>query len=229
MTRRSALTSPAFPAAWLLVLATAGCALPSAAAGPGPSLPPPALDVPQASGPQTAVFAAGCFWCVEAVFEAVKGVDAVVSGYAGDGPGNAKYEIVGVGLTKHAEAVQVTYDPAQVTYGQLLQILFSTSDPTTKNGQPPDWGTQYRSTVFYRTDDEKKVAEAYLRQLDAAKLYPAPLAVTLEKLTEFYPAEAYHQDFVRLHPNHPYVRAWSVARVTQLLKKLPERVKPSTP
>jgi len=208
------------PLTLALALALTGCAQPALA-----DVPAPTLDVAKASGTKTAVFASGCFWCVEAVFEAVEGVESVVSGYAGDGPDNAHYDVVGAGRTKHAEAVKITYDPGKVTYGQLLQIMFVTSDPTQKNGQGPDHGSQYRSTVFYGSDEEKKVVESFIRQVDAAKTYGDPIAVTLEKLSAFYPAEDYHQDFVRLHPDHPYVRAHSVPRVTALLKKLPERVK----
>jgi peptide-methionine (S)-S-oxide reductase len=204
-------------------LLSAAC-LSGARADPGP-LPAPKADLPKAKGPQTAVFAAGCFWCVEAVFERVEGVTDVVSGYAGDAQAKADYKLVSAGRTQHAEAVRVTYDPAKVSYGALLHILFTTHDPTTKDRQGPDRGHQYRSAIFYSSEAEKEVAAAYIAQLDAAKIFDAKIVTTLEPLSEFYPAEDYHQDFVAQHPNHGYVRAWSVPKIEKLEKRFPDRLK----
>ena len=206
-----------------ITLAAAAC-VSGAHAASGP-LPAPKTDLPKAKGPQTAVFAAGCFWCVEAVFERVEGVTDVVSGYAGDVKAKADYELVSSGRTRHAEAVRVTYDPAKISYGTLLHILFTTHDPTTKDRQGPDRGPQYRSAIFFASKAEKRVAAAYIAQLDAAEVVDAKIVTTLEPLTEFYPAEDYHQDFVRLHPNHGYVRAWSVPKVAKLEKHFPDRLK----
>ena len=173
----------------------------------------------------TAVFAGGCFWCVEAVFENVKGVSNVVSGYSGGSQADANYEAVGSGRTKHAEAIEITYDPKQVSYGKLLHIFFATHYPTQKNRQGPDVGTQYRSAVFYQSEQEKAIVEAYIQQLTAAKVYGnKEIATTLEPFTAFYPAEDYHQDFVALHPNHPYVHAHSLPRVATLKKQFPDSV-----
>ena len=203
-----------------------GCA---ASAAPAHPVPAPALDDPRASGPsvRTAVFAGGCFWCVEAVFEAVEGVVSAESGYAGGTAETAKYDVVSSGDTRHAEAVRVTYDASKVTYGQLLQILFLTSDPTTKDRQGPDVGSQYRFAVFPADEAQQRVVAAYVAQLGAARVFESPVVATVEPLTAFYPAEAYHQDFVRRNPGHPYVRAWSVPKLKKLLAMLPERVKPS--
>lgn len=199
-----------------------GCVSPGYAA---PDVPKPEKDLPAQKGTQTAVFAAGCFWCVEAAFELIDGVTDVVSGYAGDTKEKAVYETVGSGGTKHAESVRVTYDPAKISYGRLLQVLFTAHDPTTKDRQGPDWGHQYRSAIFYANEQEKAVAKAYIEQLDKAKVFGAPIVTTLEPLTEFYPAEKYHQDFVRLHPDHPYVRQWSVPKAAKVKEKLPDLIR----
>jgi len=171
-------------------------------------LPPPALDAtkPVPGGIQTAVFAGGCFWGVEAVFKHVKGVKSAVSGYSGGASSTASYPVVSSGTTGHAEAVQVTYDPSQVTYGELLQILFSVAhDPTQLNRQGPDRGTQYRSAVFYTSDEQKRITEAYIEQLNAAKVFSAPIVTQVTALDKFYPAEPYHQDYLARHPNEPYI------------------------
>jgi peptide-methionine (S)-S-oxide reductase len=204
-----------------------GC---SASAAPAHPVPAPALDDPRATGPsvRTAVFAGGCFWCVEAVFEAVEGVVSAESGYAGGTAETAKYDVVSSGDTRHAEAVRVTYDASKVTYGQLLQILFLTSDPTTKDRQGPDVGPQYRFAVFPGDEAQQRVLTAYVAQLGAARVFESPIVASVEPLTAFYPAEAYHQDFVRRNPGHPYVRAWSVPKLKKLLAALPERVKGSS-
>ena len=172
------------------------------------ALPNPKLDVPAstAGGEQTAVFAGGCFWGVEAVFEHVKGVKQATSGYSGGDARSARYGIVGTGRTGHAESVKVVYDPAQVSYGQLLKVYFSVAhDPTQLNRQSPDTGPQYRSEIFTTNAMQQRVANAYIAQLSAAKVFPAPIVTRVEPLKAFYPAESHHQDYLRLHPRDPYI------------------------
>ena len=171
-------------------------------------LPDPKLDAPRsaAGGDQVAVFAGGCFWGVEAVFEHVKGVKDAVSGYAGGSALTARYPIVGSGRTGHAESVRVLYDPARVSYGQLLQVYFSVAhDPTQLNRQSPDVGPQYRSEIFTTSASQKKIADAYIAQLTSARVFAKPIVTRVGPLQEFYPAEAYHQDYLRLHPDEPYI------------------------
>ena len=171
----------------------------------------------------TAVFAGGCFWGVEAVFEHVKGVKSVVSGYAGGNIGNPSYEQVSTGDTGHAESVQVIYDPSQVSYGKLLQIFFSVvHDPTELNRQGPDRGTQYRSAIFYNTTQQQQVAESYIKQLTAAKTFSRPIVTQVTKLRGFYPAEAYHQDYLVHHPNKPYIVINDQPKVAALKKQFPD-------
>jgi peptide-methionine (S)-S-oxide reductase len=187
-------------------------------------LPAPAIDVPAAAGsaPQTAVFAGGCFWGVEAVFRHVKGVKTAVSGYAGGNAKTADYEMVSTGTTGHAESVQVTFDPTQVTYGQLLRVFFSVAhDPTELNRQGPDVGTQYRSAVFYVNDEQKNVAQAYINQLSRAKVFARPIVTQVVALPEFFPAEAYHQDYAALHPFQPYIVIHDLPKVAQLKEQFP--------
>ena len=162
------------------------------------SLPNPAVDENRSEKKsETVVLAGGCFWGVQAVFDAVKGVSSAISGYAGGSKANAHYEIVSTGTTGHAESVQITYDPSQVSFGQLLKIYFSVAhDPTELNRQGPDEGTQYRSEIFYTTDEQKRIAEAYIQQLTAAKVFPKPIVTKVAPLQAFYPAEDYHQDYV---------------------------------
>jgi methionine-S-sulfoxide reductase len=183
-------------------------------------LPQPKQELPVKEGQasRVAVFAGGCFWCVEAVFEQLPGVSDVVSGYAGGTPETANYTAVSGGDTDHAEVIQITYDPAKIGYGQLLRVFFGTHDPTTLNRQGPDAGRQYRSAIFYSDADEKRVAEGYIRQLTEAKAFSKPIVTTLEPLEKFHPAEKYHQDFVRFNPNHPYVRAWMPSKQEKLEK-----------
>jgi peptide-methionine (S)-S-oxide reductase len=153
-----------------------------------------------------AVLSGGCFWGVQGVFEHVKGVEKVLAGYAGGAKSTAEYETVSTGTTGHAESVQITYDPAKISYGTLLQIFFSVAlDPTMKDAQGPDSGTQYRSEIFYTTPEQQKVATAYIAQLDASHTYHAPIATRVDKLPAFYPAEAYHQDFLEKNPDYPYI------------------------
>jgi len=195
-----------------------------AAAGSAVALPVPAADVPAASskGPQTAVFAGGCFWGVEAVFRHVKGVTGAVSGYAGGTAKTADYELVSSGTTRHAEAVQVTFDPAQVSYGQLLRVFFSVAhDPTQLNRQGPDVGTQYRSAIFFANDDQKNVAQAYVNQLNQAKVFSRPIVTELVTLPAFYPAEAYHQNYAALHPTQPYIVMHDLPKVASLREQFP--------
>lgn len=184
-------------------------------------IPKPAQDIPLAteSGEAKAVFANGCFWCTEAVFEQVPGVKDAVSGYSGGDASKADYKTVSTGSTDHAEAIELTYDPSKVSYGDLLRVFFASHDPTTKDRQGPDRGHQYRSAIFYRNDEEKKVAEAYVTQLTEAKAFDKPIVTTLEPLEKFYPAEDYHQDFMRNNPKHPYIQMWAVPKV-QKIKKL---------
>jgi peptide-methionine (S)-S-oxide reductase len=193
--------------------------LSSTAAAVAP-LPDPAVDVPRTGGGnQTAVFAGGCFWCTEAVFEQFLGVKKVVSGYSGGSAKSAHYDIVSAGKTDHAESIQITFDPARITYGQLLKVFFSVAhDPTQLNRQGPDSGRQYRSAIFYADDDQKRVAEAYIRQLEQAKAFPKPIVTEVTKLNGFYPAEEYHQDFVARHPDHPYVVANALPKIAKTKK-----------
>jgi peptide-methionine (S)-S-oxide reductase len=189
-------------------------------------LPAPAVDIPAASvkGPQTAVFAGGCFWGVEAVFRHVKGVSKAVSGYAGGAAKTADYERVSTGSTGHAESVEVTYDPAQVSYGELLRIFFSVAhDPTQLNRQGPDYGTQYRSAIFFTTDEQKRVAQAYIDQLGQAKAYASPIVTQVVALPAFYPAEAYHQNYLALHPTQPYIVMHDLPKLAQLKQQFPDR------
>jgi peptide-methionine (S)-S-oxide reductase len=186
-------------------------------------LPPPAQDLVATAPTETAVFAGGCFWGVQAVFQHTRGVLNAVSGYAGGDAGSARYELVGSGRTGHAEAVQVTYDPRQVSYGTLMQVYFSVAhDPTTLNRQGPDHGTQYRSAVFYRNAEQQRVTERYIAQLDAAKAFPARIVTQVSPLAAFYPAEAYHQDYATLHPESPYIAAFDLPKIANLKATLPQ-------
>jgi peptide-methionine (S)-S-oxide reductase len=189
-------------------------------------LPAPAVDMSASTvkGPQTAVFAGGCFWGVEAVFRHVKGVSKAVSGYAGGTGTTATYDRVSTGVTGHAESVEVTYDPAQVSYGELLRIFFSVAhDPTQLNRQGPDYGTQYRSAIFYVNDEQKRIAQAYIAQLGQAKAYPSPIVTQVVPLPEFYPAEGYHQNYLALHPNQPYIVIHDMPKLAQLKAQFPDR------
>jgi peptide-methionine (S)-S-oxide reductase len=174
---------------------------------PGKLIPEaPAATSPVPDGPQIAVFAGGCFWGVEAVFERVLGVTEVVSGYAGGTARNAEYETVSTGRTGHAESVRITYDPTEVSYGKLLEIFFSVAhDPTQLNRQGPDVGTQYRSAIFYTTPEQATTARAYIAKLDDSGAFDRPIVTQLQPLDEFYTAEAYHQDYYEHHPTNPYI------------------------
>ena len=200
----------------------------SAAEEKAVKLPAPAADTPIAAqaGRETAVFAGGCFWGVQAVFQHTQGVLNAVSGYSGGDKSTASYSMIGSGRTGHAEAVQITYDPKQITYGKLLQIYFSVAhDPTTLNRQGPDRGTQYRSAVFYQNDMQKQVAEKYIAQIDAAKAFPEKIVTQLTPLggaIAFYPAEAYHQDYATLNPNQPYIARFDAPKIVNLKTMMPE-------
>jgi len=195
-----------------------------AAAEKAVKLPAAAFEAPMASqGPQTAVFAGGCFWGVQAVFQHTKGVLNAVSGYAGGKKETANYEAVGSGATGHAESVQVTYDPKQISYGKLLQIYFSVAhDPTQLNRQGPDSGTQYRSAIFFADDSQKQVAERYVAQLEAAHVFPGRIVTQVAPLAAFYPAEAYHQDYATLHPESPYIARFDRPKIANLKSVMPE-------
>lgn len=204
------------------LLATAACSG-AIAAERMVTAPAAAQDAPLKAGPlQTGVFAGGCFWGVEGVFERVKGVVSVRSGYAGGPKAAALYEIVGSGLTGHAEAVEVRYDPAKVSYGTLLRILFSVAhDPTQLNRQGPDSGSQYRSAVFPQTPEQTQVAKAYIAQLTAARTWPAKIVTTLEPGKAFYAAEGYHQNYLRLNPSQPYIVYNDLPKVAGLKERFP--------
>src|SRR5205809_4154165 len=182
-------------------------------------IPAPALDVAAADGIQTAVIAGGCFWGVQGVFQHTAGVVNAVSGYSGGSKDTADYNLVSSGRTGHAEAVEIKYDPKKISYGKILQIFFSVvHDPTQLNRQGPDTGTQYRSAIFTTSDEQKKVAEAYIAQLDAAKVFRKPIVTKVGALQGFYPAEDYHQDYLTLHPNQPYIAFNDIPKVENLKK-----------
>ncbi|MEP6691636.1 MAG: peptide-methionine (S)-S-oxide reductase MsrA [Gemmatimonadaceae bacterium] len=188
-------------------------------------LPAPAFDDALATtkGGSMAVFSGGCFWGVQAVFQHVKGVTSAVSGYAGGEVSTANYDRVSDGNTGHAESVRVTFDTSEVTYGQLLKIFFSVAhDPTQLNFQGPDHGTQYRSEIWYTTPQQKTIAESYIAQLTKSKAFSAPIVTKLEPLSNFFPAEAYHQDYFTQHPNQPYIVYNDAPKVAALKKMMPE-------
>jgi peptide-methionine (S)-S-oxide reductase len=196
-----------------------------AAAAKDVPTPDPVLDAPLAAakGEQTAVLAGGCFWGVEAVFEHVKGVTGVTSGYSGGSAKDADYESVSAGGTGHAESVRITYDPSQVTYGRLLKVFFSVAhDPTQLNRQGPDVGRHYRSAVFYVGEEHKRIAVSYIEQLNRAKLFKRPIATQVAALKTFHEAEAYHQDYAARHPDQPYILIHDLPKVENLRKLLPE-------
>lgn len=209
----------------LCVVAAAAAAL---AAGPAVPFPDPAHDIHAAAGapPQTAVFAGGCFWGVEAVFERLNGVSNVVSGYAGGNAATAHYEIVSTGTTGHAESVQITYDPSRITYGTLLKVFFAVAhDPTELNRQGPDEGTQYRSSIFYATPEQQQVANAYIQQLDAAHVFKHRIVTTVVPLHGFYAAEPYHQHFLDHHRDYPYIVYNDLPKLDHLQHDFPDLMK----
>jgi peptide-methionine (S)-S-oxide reductase len=207
--------APIFPVCFTLAcnLATASVAIPD-----------PAVDAPLAAakGEQTAVLAGGCFWGIEAVFEHVKGVIDVHSGYAGGSASTAHYEIVSGGRTGHAEAVRIKYDPSQISYGQLLKVFFSVAhDPTELNRQGPDIGTQYRSAIFCSTDEQRRIAQTYIDQLNQANVFPGRIVTEVASNKSFYQAEDYHQNYAALHPDEPYIKFHDLPKVANLRKQFP--------
>jgi peptide-methionine (S)-S-oxide reductase len=190
--------------------------------------PAPAVDIPAPAAKQTAtaVLAGGCFWGVEAIYDRLKGVSDAVSGFAGGNKSTAHYETVSSGKTGHAESVKITYDPAQVSYGKLLEVFFAVAhDPTQLNRQGPDYGTQYRSAIFYSNDEQKRVAEAYIKQLNDAKVYSRPIVTQIVPLEGFYRAEEYHQDFLDHNPDNPYIVFNDLPKLKHLQQQFPELLK----
>jgi peptide-methionine (S)-S-oxide reductase len=211
--------------ALLLLGSLLGATACTAKANPASAVPAPTVDAPRASAAaqQSAVISGGCFWGIQAVFQHVKGVISATSGYAGGSAKTAEYEIVSTGETGHAESVQIVYDPSQITYGELLRVFFSVAhDPTQLNRQGPDSGTQYRSSIFYSNDEQKRIAEAYIAQLDKAKIFSRPIVTKVVPLEGFYPAEAYHQNYATLHPNQPYILFNDAPKVEHLRKEFPD-------
>jgi peptide-methionine (S)-S-oxide reductase len=206
------------------LLAAMLLAVSGAAAQEGVVIPAPKLDEPARSGGmEVAVLAGGCFWGVQGVFQHVAGISNAVSGYAGGEQGTAHYDMVVTGRTGHAEAVQVTYDPSKISYGRILQIYFSVAhDPTTLNRQGPDRGTQYRSAIFPRDTEQAGIAKRYIAQLDQAQLFDAPIVTSIEPGKAFYPAETYHQDFLVLNPDYPYVVYNDLPKIENLKRIFPD-------
>ncbi|MFZ1688273.1 MAG: peptide-methionine (S)-S-oxide reductase MsrA [Flavobacteriales bacterium] len=190
-----------------------------------PSATRTATEPQDSSGLSTAYFASGCFWCVEGVYQSVKGVSEVVSGYSGGKVADPTYEMVSSGSTGHAETVKVIYDPKQVTYGQLLEVFYDSHDPTTKDAQGPDHGTQYRSMIFHGNEAEKQEALAYIKKLEDAKAYDTPIVTEVVPFEKFWPAEKYHQDYVGNNPFNPYVQNVSIPRCERFKQKRPDLVK----
>ncbi|HKD83648.1 MAG TPA: peptide-methionine (S)-S-oxide reductase MsrA [Terriglobales bacterium] len=222
----------------ILRIALAGCLLAAVAvifnrsnvvASESPTaLPKPAVDESLATSPgqQTAVIAGGCFWGIQAVFQHVKGVVSATSGYSGGGASTAEYEVVSTGTTNHAESVKIVFDPSKITYGQLLQVFFSVAhDPTQLNRQGPDDGTQYRSVIFYTSDEQKKIAQDYIAQLDQAKAFPHKIVTQVVAFKAFYPAEGYHQNYAARHPDNPYIARFDLPKVANLQQMFPQLYK----
>jgi peptide-methionine (S)-S-oxide reductase len=206
----------------VLVAGTVACSAGNASAV---AVPAPVVDAAKVanSGEQTAVVAGGCFWGIQAVFQHVKGVISATSGYSGGDARTAKYEVVSTGETGHAESVKITYDPSQITFGELLRVFFSVAhDPMQLNRQGPDEGSQYRSVIFYGNDEQKKIAQAYIAQLDRAKVFPRAIVTQVVPLAAFYPAEAYHQDYATRHPDQPYIVYNDAPKVAHLRQQFPE-------
>jgi peptide-methionine (S)-S-oxide reductase len=219
MTRRPlSRFSPSSAALGLLAISAIALA-PSLAAEDAVIIPPPAIDAQTANGIQTAVLAGGCFWGVQGVFQHTAGVVNAVSGYSGGSKMNADYHLVSTGTTGHAESVEIKFDPKKISYGKILQIFFSVAhDPTQLNRQGPDSGTQYRSAIFTTSDEQAKVAEAYIAQLNAAGVYKKPIVTKVSPLQAFFAAEAYHQDYLTLHPDQPYIHYNDLPKVENLKK-----------
>jgi peptide-methionine (S)-S-oxide reductase len=206
---------------WLAILVFAAGAVLTA----GAPFPDAKLDAPLSAthGKETAVLAGGCFWGMQGLFERVRGVKKAVAGFAGGDKSTAHYEMVSTGRTGHAESIEITYDPAVITYGQILKIFFAVAhDPTEWNRQGPDTGTQYRSAIFYMNDEQKRIAQAYISQLDAAHVFPRPIVTQVVPYTGFYAAEAYHQHFLDKHPDNPYIVYNDLPKLEALKKELPQ-------
>ena len=189
------------------------------------AIPKPVVDdaLASAKGQESLVLAGGCFWGIQAVFQHVKGVISATSGYSGGAVKNPEYEVVSTGETGHAESVQIVYDPSQITYGELLRVFFSVAhDPTELNRQGPDEGTQYRSAIFYNSDEQKRIAEAYIAQLDSAGVFSSKIVTQVVPLRAFYKAEAYHQNYAALHPNQPYIVFNDAPKVEHLRQEFPD-------
>jgi peptide-methionine (S)-S-oxide reductase len=196
-------------------------------AAPRPAVPAPKLDAPLATAPgrQTAVFAGGCFWGTQAVFERIKGVLDTTAGYSGGSASTATYDQVTTETTGHAESVRVIYDPSKITYGQLLQVFFTIHDPTTLNRQGPDTGTSYRSAIFFTSDDQRRIATAYIAQLDAAHAFNNPIVTQVVPLKGFYDAESYHQDYALHNPDNPYIQVCDRPKIETLRADFPQLFK----
>jgi peptide-methionine (S)-S-oxide reductase len=219
MTRRQFSRLSLCAAALGALAVTAFAVGPLRAAEDAVLIPAPAMDAKAADGIQTMVVAGGCFWGVQGVFQHTAGVVNAVSGYAGGSKATANYDTVSTGSTGHAESVEIKYDPRKISYGKLLQIFFSVAhDPTQLNRQGPDSGTQYRSAIFTTSDEQKKVADAYIAQLNAAKVYSRPIVTKVGALEAFYPAETHHQDYLTLHPTQPYIAYNDIPKVENLKK-----------
>jgi peptide-methionine (S)-S-oxide reductase len=204
-----------------ILLITIACHASSAAV----KLPNPVADEPlsKSKGAETVVLAGGCFWGIQAVFEHVKGVSSATAGYSGGSAGTAQYETVSTGQTGHAESVKVVYDPSQVSFGQILKVFFSVAhDPTELNRQGPDEGTQYRSVIFYANEDQRRIAQAYVDQLNGVKVFARPIVTQIAALKAFYPAEGYHQNYAERHPNEPYIAINDLPKLDHLRQTLPE-------
>ncbi len=208
----------------MMVALAAGSIAGPVAAQEGIAIPAPVVDEAPSGHTETAVVAGGCFWGVQGVFQHLAGVTNAVSGYAGGAADTARYRFVGSGATGHAEAVRITFDPAKVSYGEILQVFFSVAhDPTEVNRQGPDVGTQYRSAIFPQDPAQAKVAAAYIAQLDKAGVFRAPVATTIEDGRSFYPAEAYHQDYLTLNPRQPYIVYNDLPKLANLARLFPDR------
>lgn len=206
---------------------TLECDLPSASrSAPHSQFPDPPEDLAETGTPQSVVLAGGCFWCTEAVYRQLDGVLDVTSGYAGDSAATANYDAVCSGRTNHAEVIKIAYDPARISLGRILKVFFSTAhDPTQLNRQGNDRGRQYRSSVFYANAGQQRVAQRYIAALDAAQVFRAPIATRLEPLEQFFPAEAYHQDYAAQNPYQPYIAAVSTPKVDKTRAYFPDQLK----
>lgn len=211
--------------AFFLVFGVVVSSSASASAKNGASFPKPTLDDPMASAPsqEIAVLSGGCFWGIQAVYEHTRGVISATSGYAGGNADTAHYDIVSAGTTAHAESVKIVFDRSRITYGQILMIFFSVAhNPTELNKQGPDWGIQYRSAVFYANSEQQKIATAYIAQLDAAKVYSQRIVTQVVPLNGFFPAESYHQDYVKHHPDNPYIVINDLPKLANFRKQFPD-------